>query len=208
MTCSIAGAFSRTLDLGGGPLTSAGGQDVFIAKLDGDGKHLFSRRFGDAGAEQRVQAIAVDAEDNLLVSGVFDGSLDFGSGPLGAVSDACRQSTSCEWGGFVAKFDAVGSQVWSQARFPVRSLVGIGHDSQGDVIVSGAYPDDVPPYSVPVLLVLDGQGNELHELVGWPQPRGAGHRVAVDVCDNVFWTLSALPKAEAHERSYLVKLAL
>ncbi len=42
----VAGYFVNTVDFGGGPLTSAGGSDVFAVKLSGDGEHLWSQRFG------------------------------------------------------------------------------------------------------------------------------------------------------------------
>lgn len=44
----IASAFGGTVSLGGGPLKSAGASDFLLAKLDSDGKHLWSARFGDA----------------------------------------------------------------------------------------------------------------------------------------------------------------
>ena len=202
----LAGAFSRALDLGGGPLESEGGQDIFVAKLDPDGGQLFSRRFGDAGPEQRAQAVSVDAAGNILVSGVFDGSVDFGGGPLTAESAGCAEL--CEWGGFIAKLDPNGDHLFSRARFPIRALVGITHNSRGDVIVSGSVPSENQPYHMPLLIALDALGSELYEISDSPSTgAGAGHRVAVDPCDNVFWTLSVLPSDAASEQSLVLKLS-
>src|SRR5579883_2710536 len=44
----VAGTLYGTADFGGGPLTSAGGADVFLVKLDASGRHVWSTRFGDA----------------------------------------------------------------------------------------------------------------------------------------------------------------
>lgn len=46
----VGGSFYGTVDLGlgGGALVSAGGADVFLAKLDPNGEHVWSKRFGDA----------------------------------------------------------------------------------------------------------------------------------------------------------------
>src|SRR5262249_44851239 len=63
----VTGALVGSVDFGAGALTSAGGEDVFVVKLDQDGDHQWSARYGDAGAEQRGQAIAADFEGNVLV---------------------------------------------------------------------------------------------------------------------------------------------
>lgn len=74
----VASHSATTIDFGGGRLTSAGGQDVFIAKLDAKGDHVWSRRFGD-GAEQIVGGLAT-VGDRLLAAGYFAGTLDLGTG--------------------------------------------------------------------------------------------------------------------------------
>ncbi|MBI4702843.1 MAG: hypothetical protein HY744_17135 [Deltaproteobacteria bacterium] len=70
-----------TIDFGGGPLTSAGGSDVFLAKLDPQGNHLWSKRFGD-DQHQIDSSVAADAEGNAFIAGPFRGTVDFGGGPL------------------------------------------------------------------------------------------------------------------------------
>ena len=69
------------MDFGGGPLTSAGGIDIFLAKFDPAGNHLWSKRFGD-GFSQIGYSVTVDGADNVLFTGAFSGSVDFGGGPL------------------------------------------------------------------------------------------------------------------------------
>lgn len=91
----VAGFFKGAADFGGGPLASAGGADVFLAKLAPTGEHVWSKRFGD-GSDQVVAAIASDVTGAVLVGGYFAGGIDFGGGLLlaeSAMSDA-----------FVAKF--------------------------------------------------------------------------------------------------------
>jgi hypothetical protein len=65
----ITGYFRNTVDFGGGVLTSAGGYDVFLAKLNPAGGHLWSQRFGDGNAEQWAQDIAVDDAGNIVIAG-------------------------------------------------------------------------------------------------------------------------------------------
>jgi hypothetical protein len=77
--------FSRgALDFGGGPLASAGLEDVLLGKFDASGKHLWSKRFGDA-AIQVGYSVAVDNGSNTLLTGYFFGTVDFGNGPLVSV---------------------------------------------------------------------------------------------------------------------------
>ena len=132
----VTGYFGATADLGGGPLTSAGLLDIFVAKYNASGTHVWSQRFGDTGNDQG-RAIAVDGAGNVLVTGDFLGTVDFGGGPL----------TSA--GGndiFVAKYDASGTHVWSQ-RFGIflngdRGL-GIAVDGAGNVLVTGYFQGSV-----------------------------------------------------------------
>lgn len=73
----VAGKFTGTMDLGGGPLVDAGAGDVFVARFDAAGGHVFSKRFGDAKA-QEARAVAIDATGALWIGGDFEGTLDFG----------------------------------------------------------------------------------------------------------------------------------
>jgi hypothetical protein len=77
----MAGAFKGSLDFGGGPLESAGADDIFVVKLDPSGNHRWSRRFGGAGA-QSATAVAADPSEFPAVLGDLFGDADFGSGPL------------------------------------------------------------------------------------------------------------------------------
>jgi hypothetical protein len=130
----VVGYFQGTVDLGGGPLTSAGDWDVFVAKLDAAGNHLWSKRFGDASL-QGAESIATDAAGNVLVTGYFEGTVDLGGGPLTSAGDSDI---------FVAKLDPAGNHLWSK-RFGDASLqVGFGgSDAAGNVLVTGYFEGTV-----------------------------------------------------------------
>ncbi|HEX7671818.1 MAG TPA: hypothetical protein VF395_19625, partial [Polyangiaceae bacterium] len=85
----LTGALTGTMSFGAVTLESEGGEDVFVAKLDSAGNTVFARGFGDAGVAQYGEAIAVDRGDDILVSGVIDGSVDFGGGPLEVPPGTC-----------------------------------------------------------------------------------------------------------------------
>ena len=129
----IAGSLRKNIDFGGGALTSAGSDDVFVVKLDSDGKHVWSKRFGDA-ASQFVRAIATDAQGNAVVAGHFLGALDFGGGPL--VSKGGKEL-------FVAKLGASGEHDWS-VRFGDVGATGVDAfsvkiDASGNLFIGGEF---------------------------------------------------------------------
>jgi hypothetical protein len=129
----LTGYFSGTVDFGGGGLTSGGGFDIFLAKYDADGAHLWSKRFGSVSLVDDVgSAVAVDVLGNVIVAGSFNNTVDFGGG--GKTSAGLRDM-------FIAKFDTNGAHMWSI------SLGGSGSDvigsvatrPNGDVIVAGSF---------------------------------------------------------------------
>jgi hypothetical protein len=50
----VTGNLYGTVDFGGGPLTSAGGFDIFVAQYTATGAHMWSKRFGGTTADAMV----------------------------------------------------------------------------------------------------------------------------------------------------------
>jgi hypothetical protein len=100
----LTGELNGTADFGGGPLTSAGGVDIFVAKFDAGGNHIWSKRFGDGSAQGGTSA-AMDGAGNVIIEGELNGTADFGGGPLTSAGGVDI---------FVAKFDAAGNHLWSK----------------------------------------------------------------------------------------------
>lgn len=116
----VTGRFKGTMDLGG-PLTSAGDFDVFVAKLDPAGVPLWSKRFGDT-LEQNGRAVALDSAGNIILAGDFRGTIDFGGWPLSADDSDM----------FIAKLDPDGNHLWSHG------IGGAGRQIAHDVAVDPA----------------------------------------------------------------------
>jgi len=120
-----------TIDFGGGPLVGAGSTDIFVAKFDGSGIHLWSRAFGDTDFDQG-NAITADADGSVAVTGRFRIGADFGGGyrPVAGQNDV-----------FVAKFDATGVHQWSQSFGGNNSEIGngIAVDPSGAVLLTGHF---------------------------------------------------------------------
>jgi hypothetical protein len=85
-----SGIFVGTLDLGGGPLESGAGViDFFLAELDADGSHVFTRRFGGSANQFAFPPwpqVAATPDGHVVLAGWFFGSVDFGGGPLDAMA--------------------------------------------------------------------------------------------------------------------------
>lgn len=77
----VVGEFSGTVALGSKNLTSAGGSDVFVAKLNSVGQVQWATRAGGTGTDLGY-SVAVDASGNVLLTGHFSGSAKFGSTTL------------------------------------------------------------------------------------------------------------------------------
>lgn len=77
----VAGDFRGTIEPGNSkpPLTTAGGPDVFVLKLDALGAALWARRYGD-GDSQECVGVGTDAAGNIVFAGSFGGTIEPGGG--------------------------------------------------------------------------------------------------------------------------------
>jgi hypothetical protein len=134
----VSGSFTNSVDFGGGLLTSTGRTNVFVVSLTGNGEHRWSKRFGDLGSAAAL-AVAADGQRNLLVTGFFDDTVDFGGGPLVSIRVPGRTVVSRDV--FIAKLDgSTGNHIWSR-RFGDgegdQSGNAVAADGAGSVFVTG-----------------------------------------------------------------------
>jgi hypothetical protein len=153
----LSGIFTDTVDFGGGPLTSAGNYDQFLVKLDANGNHVWSKRFGDAGqtTPMALATLAVDAAGNIYLLSNLQDSADFGSGPVTSVG-----ATDI----VVARFDTNGNIVWLQQFGSVGSeYMWIRLGPTGTLWLSGFFsgPMNVGNFALPHAGVSDGAVAEL-----------------------------------------------
>ncbi|MFY0537506.1 hypothetical protein [Nannocystis pusilla] len=98
---AVAGWFANSIDLGGGPLLDGG---AYLAVFDGDsGEHRWSKQLGSGNSAGCGARFAADG--GVLLAGWFQGSIDFGTGPLIA-SDADADY-------FAARYDEGGELAWA-----------------------------------------------------------------------------------------------
>lgn len=196
------GFFSGTVDFdpseGVAELTSAGGsQDFFVSKLDPSGNYLWAKRFGGLGSDTG-KSIAADSNGNILVTGDFQGTVDFDPG----AGEASRTANGGSYDFFVLKLSSSGNFVW------VNSVGGSGSDSgiviavdrDGNSLVTGIFSDvvDFDPSGVDVSLSAQGMGLDIFvskfDSAGnhlWSNGRGGagtdiGDAIGVDSSGNVY----------------------
>jgi hypothetical protein len=129
----LAGAFSGTLEIGATTLTSTfSSRDIFVAKFSSSGVPLWSTRMGGDGfSRDTALGVACDASGNVVVTGFFEGTADFGGESLVA------QPGSSDV--FVAQFTPDGAHLWAKAFGSTAADEGraIAKDADGKVIVAG-----------------------------------------------------------------------
>lgn len=127
----VTGTFSGTASFGGVNLTSSGGVDIFIAKMDASGIWLWAKRAGGAGTDQGT-GISLDETGNIIVTGYFTGTASFGTTNLNSsgYSDI-----------FVCKLDESGNWLWAKRAGGTSDDVsyGIATDTGGNSYISGYF---------------------------------------------------------------------
>jgi hypothetical protein len=128
----VSGLFNGSATFGLGEvnettLTSAGGNDIFVAQYDSSGALLWVNRAGGTGSDQGL-SIAVNGFGNIYVTGLFNGSATFGQGQTNQTTLASAGSDDI----FVAQFDSSGTLQW------VNRAGGAGSDQGVSVTADGA----------------------------------------------------------------------
>lgn len=134
----VVGSFSGSIDFGGagGPLSSAGLTDAFIAKIDPNGMVVWRKQLGDDKA-QYATGVAVDAAGNAIVVGRFEGTIATAPGILHENTGAMSV--------FAVKLDPNGDRLWS-APFGDAGAQGaeaVAVDMQGNALVAGWFEGSI-----------------------------------------------------------------
>ncbi|MGA1699037.1 MAG: SBBP repeat-containing protein, partial [Ilumatobacteraceae bacterium] len=87
-------------------LASAGVKDAFLQKLDSDGNYDWAIRLGSA-ANDEGYSVTTDISDNVLVHGIFQGTVDFDPG-----AGADSRTTTGSYAAYILKLDTSGGFVW------------------------------------------------------------------------------------------------
>ena len=128
---AITGPFKGTLNFGGSDLVNTYfvQPDIYVAELNASGGHVWSKSFGTLNSDQG-RAVAVDTSGNVVITGYFLGTIDFGGGPI---------TSSGGLNTFVAKYSAGGAHLWSQRFTGSNQSWGVATDRDGNVCVTGYF---------------------------------------------------------------------
>jgi FlgD Ig-like domain/Beta-propeller repeat len=184
----ITGYFGNTAAFGGSTLTSAGGNDIFVAKYNSGGVHQWSKRFGAVGYEQG-NSVKVDAAGNVYVFGIFQNTVDFGGGGLVSAGGSDI---------FLMKLDPNGNYLWAKrfGSFGDDGAYRLQVESGGNIYFAGSFLGTVnfgggalvsAGNSDAVVAKFDGNGNHI-----WSQRYGSGGddyatSIAQDGAGNVYF---------------------
>lgn len=132
---TIAGSFENKGSISFGDKDdhiSLGEADVYVARFYGDGKLQWAKTFGGERIDVGYD-VAVDQNGNAIVTGWFEGTVDFGKGPV--TSKTLNKDV------FVVKLDAKGDTTWVQTFGDKDHDQGraIAVDDKGNAYVTGLY---------------------------------------------------------------------
>lgn len=111
----IGGRFSDTASFGSTTLTSAGGLDIFVAKVNPDGTFAWAKQAGGTGTDF-AEGVSIRSDGSSIVTGQFAGTATFGTTSL---------TTTAASAPFVTGFAADGAFSWTIT--PTGTALGAGY---------------------------------------------------------------------------------
>ncbi len=138
------GYFSDVVDFDPGPgvtsLTSTGGYDIFVTKMDSVGNLIWAVSMGGAASTESGNGIAVDASGNVYVTGDFNGVCDFNPG-----AGVDNMTSVGGYDVFVVKLSSGGQFFWAKrlGGGSVEHSNAIGVDINGHVYTTGFFSGQI-----------------------------------------------------------------
>lgn len=112
-------------------LTSNGGYDIFISKLDNNGNFVWAKQFG-ANGQDVGHSIATDNNGNVYVTGNFMGTIDFDPG-IGTYNLTSNGNTDI----FILKLNSSGNFIWAKQFGGTNSDIGL--DDMNNIYTIGNF---------------------------------------------------------------------
>jgi len=140
-------------------LTSSGGDDIFVLKLDSFGNYIWAKNMGGAARDTGVY-IAVDGDGNICATGIFTSTADFD--PTQGVDN--RMSNG-DLDVFISKFDSSGNYLWTKTFGGNGNEVGqsTAFDTGGNIYSLGYFNNtvDFDPSDDRVANLTSAGGNDM-----------------------------------------------
>lgn len=165
-------------------LTSAGGEDLFVAKYNASGALLWAKRAGGEDVD-RAWGIALDSAGNSYISGNlgrFTTVADFGPGvtlrPTGGNGDWAYV--------IVAKYDTNGNAAWATNLGLGGSGYAVDVDASGNSYIGGCAPDPVLGGCVVTTWKVGAGGAPVWVRQSTGVNSGSGYGISVDSSGNSY----------------------
>lgn len=137
------GAFSQTVDFDPGPgtfnLTSSGDLDAYVVKFNSSGNFVWARHFGSP-FEEIAYGVAVDGQNNVIITGSFSNTTDFdpGNGTFNITTQGNRDV-------FIVKLSSQGNLIWAKGFGYVSADRGLAvvTDNQNNIYTTGYYSSEI-----------------------------------------------------------------
>jgi hypothetical protein len=181
----LSGTFDGGIDLGGGSLSGG----IFLAKLDGTGKHVWSKGLQVSIPGTVVNRIAgIDGQGVIYLAGYFPGSIDFGTGKM--VNDAGMTEV------YLARFQSDGSviDVRTFGNGGGQEAAGAAVGKDGSVVLVGKLAGaDFGSGPLPG----ENNGNTIHVLRLLPSGTVDWVKTLASTEPVVVWEMALLPTGDA-----------
>jgi len=114
-------------------LTSAGGYDAWLVKLNSFGDYMWAKQLGGAGGDFS-NSLSVDNGGNVAVSGWFEGVSDFDPS-----ATTVNLTSAGLYDAYACKLDAFGNYIWARRMGGANSdeANAIALDASGNVCIAG-----------------------------------------------------------------------
>jgi hypothetical protein len=128
----IGGIFQGTGTFGSTTLTSAGGYDMFMAKLDNNGNWQWALRGGGTSDDFKDGGIAFDASNVCYISGIFTGTATYGSTTLTSSGSYDIVMAQISTSGTIANVTKLGGTGYDQT-------TALNIDAGGNIYICGQF---------------------------------------------------------------------
>jgi hypothetical protein len=138
----LVGIFSGTADFDPGNgvsnLTSAGGQDIYVVKLNSNGAFQWVKQMGGTSNE-KGRNIELDNSGNIYIAGVYNGDGDYDPGT--GVTTLVHSGSDTYEDVFVAKLNSSGDLLWAIGIGGTERdyVYGMDCDPSGNVYFTGYF---------------------------------------------------------------------